>query len=170
MNLKDYIAIVEGFPKEGISFKDITPLMENGEAYRYTIDEMARLAAEMGAQIIVSPESRGFLFGCPVATKLGLGFVPVRKKGKLPRATKSIKYDLEYGQDELFIHADAIKPGQKVVIIDDIVAIGGTLNAAAKLVQSLQGEVVGMIALIGLKDLPGLKLLAKYNLKALIVD
>ncbi len=170
MNLKDYIAIVEGFPKEGISFKDITPLMENGEAYRYTIDEMARLATEMGAQIIVSPESRGFLFGCPVATKLGLGFVPVRKKGKLPRATKSIKYDLEYGQDELFIHADAIKPGQKVVIIDDIVAIGGTLNAAAKLVQSLQGEVVGMIALIGLKDLPGLKLLAKYNLKALIVD
>lgn len=170
MELKDYIAIVEGFPKPGVSFKDITPLMENGEAYRYAIDEMAKLALEMGADMIVSPESRGFLFGCPVATKLGLGFIPVRKKGKLPRETKSIKYDLEYGQDELFIHADAIKPGQKVVIIDDIVAIGGTLNAAAQLVQSLGGEVTGMISLIGLKNLPGVNILSKYNLKVLILD
>lgn len=170
MNLEDYIAVVPDWPKKGVQFQDITPLLADGEAYNYTIDLMSELALKMGAEVIVGPESRGFMFACPVASKIKKSFIPVRKKGKLPRETISYTYDLEYGQDTLYMHKDAIKKGQKVVIIDDIVAIGGTLNAAAKLIEQLGGEVVGMIALIGLTALPGVKKLEKYNLHCLMLN
>lgn len=168
MNLLDYIAVVPDWPKKGVQFQDITPLLQNGEAFAYCIDEMARLAKEMNADVIVGPESRGFIFACPVASKIRKGFVPVRKKGKLPRETISYTYELEYGTDTLYMHKDSIKKGQRVVIIDDLVAIGGTLNAAAELIHQLGGEVVGMIALIGLTSLPGIKNLEKYNLHCLL--
>lgn len=155
MNLKDFIADVPNFPIEGILFKDITPLMQNGEAFAYTIEQLANFAKDRGADLIIGPEARGFLFGTPVAAKMGIGFVPVRKPGKLPRETVDFEYDLEYGTNVLSIHRDAIKPGQKVVIIDDLLATGGTVEAAIKLVQSLGGEVVGCAFLIELVDLNG---------------
>ena len=170
MNLEDYIAVVPDWPKKGVQFLDITPLLANGEAYNYTIDLMSKIALELNADVIVGPESRGFMFACPVAAKIKKSFIPVRKKGKLPRETISYTYDLEYGTDTLYMHKDAIKKGQKVVIIDDIVAIGGTLNAAANLIEQLGGEVVGMIALIGLTSLPGVKRLANYNLHCLMLN
>lgn len=170
MRLEDYIAVVPNWPKDGVQFQDITTLLQNGEAYQFAINQMAKIAKDMGADVIVGPESRGFMFGCPVATKLGLGFVPVRKKGKLPRETISYTYELEYGTDTLYMHKDAIKPGQKVVVVDDIVAVGGTLNAVAEMIKQLGGEVSGMVALIGLTALPGLKRLEKYNLRCLILN
>jgi adenine phosphoribosyltransferase len=170
MNLEKYIAVIPDWPKKGIQFKDVTTLMSNGEAYAYAIDQMAKLAKEMGAEVIVGPESRGFMFGCPVATKLGLGFVPVRKPNKLPRETISYTYQLEYGTDTLQMHKDSIKPGQKVVIIDDIVALGGTMKAVINMVESLGGKVVGEIALMGLTALPGVKELESKGLKCLIYD
>ena len=169
MDLNDYIAVIKDYPKPGISFKDITPLIGDGKAYAYVIDLLASKAKELGAQYICSPEARGFLFGCPVATKLGIGFVPIRKKGKLPRETISVTYDLEYGTDELFMHKDALKKGSKVVLIDDLVAVGGTLNAVAELVTKAEAEVVGCLSVILLKGLPGEKVLAKYNLESLLV-
>ena len=170
MNLNDYIEVIPDWPKKGIQFKDITTLMQNGEAYRYAIDEMARLAKEAGAEVIVGPESRGFMFGCPVATALKIGFVPVRKPNKLPRETISYTYELEYGTDTLCMHRESIKPGQKVVIIDDIVALGGTMEACINLVEQLGGHVVGIIAVMGLTALPGVKKLQSYGLKCLIYD
>ena len=168
--VKQQIRNIPDFPIKGIQFKDITTLMQNGEAYRYAVDEMARLAKEAGAEVIVGPESRGFMFGCPVATALKIGFVPVRKPNKLPRETISYTYELEYGTDTLCMHRESIKPGQKVVIIDDIVALGGTMEACINLVEQLGGHVVGIIALMGLTALPGVKKLQSYGLKCLIYD
>lgn len=170
MNLEEYIAIKPNWPKKGVMFKDITPLLQDGKAYLYTVEQMAKLALDMGAELVVGPESRGFMFACPVATKLGVGFAPIRKKGKLPRETIEYSYELEYGIDTLCMHKDAVKKGQKVVIIDDIIALGGTMEAAINLVQSLGGEVVGIIALIGLTALPGVKKLKDYNLHCLMLD
>lgn len=170
MNLNDYIEVIPDWPKKGVQFKDITTLMQNGEAFNYAVEEMARLAKEAGAEVIVGPESRGFMFGCPVATKLKLGFVPVRKPNKLPRETISYTYELEYGTDTLCMHRESIKPGQKVVIIDDIVALGGTMNACINMVEQLGGKVVGIVALMGLTALPGVKRLEPYGLKCLIYD
>lgn len=155
MDLKKYIATIEDFPKEGIVFRDITPLMADGEAYREATRQFVEFAKEVGAEVIVGPESRGFIFGCPVANELGIGFVPVRKPGKLPRETVSYKYDLEYGSNELHIHKDGILKGQKVLIIDDLLATGGTIEASIKLVKQLGGEVVGCAFLIELEDLNG---------------
>lgn len=170
MKLEDYIAVVPDWPKKGVQFQDITPLLANGEAYSYTIEKMAKLALEMNADVIVGPESRGFMFACPVATKIKKGFVPVRKKGKLPRETISYTYELEYGQDTLYMHKDDIKKGQRVVIVDDIVAVGGTLDAVANLIHEAGGEVVGMVALIGLTSLPGVERLKQYNLHCLMLN
>ena len=170
MRLEDYIATVPDWPLKGVQFQDITPLLQDGEAYNYAIEQMAKLAIEMKADVVVGPESRGFMFACPVANKIGKGFVPVRKKGKLPRETVSYTYKLEYGTDTLFMHKDSIKKGQRVVICDDIVAIGGTLNATAKMIEELGGVVAGMICLIGLTSLPGVKKLEKYNLKCLMLN
>lgn len=167
MDLKKYIANVPNFPKEGIIFRDISPLMADGKAYQYATQQIVDYAKEVGAEIIVGPEARGFIVGCPVAYKLGIGFVPVRKKGKLPRETVSVQYGLEYGTDELHLHKDAIKPGQKVLICDDLLATGGTMVAAAQLVEKLGGEVVGMAFLVELLDLKGREKLEGYELLTL---
>lgn len=168
MNYKDYIAIVEDFPVKGISFKDITPLMLNGEAFRSACSELAEYAKTQGANLIVGPESRGFIFGCPVATQLKMGFVPIRKPGKLPRETIEESYSLEYGNNTLCMHKDAIKKGDKVLIIDDLLATGGTIQAAIKLVESLGAEVVGCAFVIELTGLKGREILSKYNVHSLI--
>lgn len=155
MNLKNYIADIKDFPIEGIMFRDITPLMADGEAFAEVTNQMISFANEVKADVVVGPESRGFIFGCPVAYAKNIGFVPVRKPGKLPRETASFKYDLEYGQNELHIHKDAIKPGQRVLIVDDLLATGGTIEATINLVKQLGGEVAGCCFLIELSDLHG---------------
>lgn len=168
MNLKDYVANVPNFPKEGIQFKDITPLMADGQAYSYATNQMVEFAKKQNAEVIVGPEARGFIFGCPVAHELKIGFAPVRKPGKLPRETVSFNYDLEYGSNTLCIHEDAIKKGDKVIIIDDLLATGGTLEAAVKLVKKCEAEVVGIACVIELKDLEGRNKLNNINIKTLI--
>ncbi|MED3662652.1 adenine phosphoribosyltransferase [Ureibacillus sp. FSL K6-8385] len=168
MDLKQYIAIVEDFPKEGISFKDITPLMDNGSAFKYAVDQIVEFAKDVGAEIIVGPEARGFIVGCPVAYALGIGFAPVRKPGKLPREVVSVEYDLEYGTNTLTMHKDAISPGQKALIIDDLLATGGTVDATIKLVEKLGGEVVGCAFIIELTELKGREKIRNYPVKTLI--
>lgn len=168
MNLEKYITNVPNFPVEGIQFKDITPLIGDGEAYRYAIDELANFAKKQDADIIIGPDARGFIFGSPVAYSLGIGFIPVRKPGKLPRETIQYDYDLEYGKNTLAMHKDAIKPGQKVVIIDDLLATGGTMEATIKLIEAAGGKVVGLGFLIELIDLKGRNKLKGFPVKVLI--
>ena len=168
MDLKKYIADVKDFPKEGILFKDITPLMQDGIAYQYACDLITDFAKKCNATIVVGPEARGFIFGCPVAANLKIGFAPVRKPNKLPRETESITYDLEYGNNTLSIHKDAIKRGDKVIIIDDLLATGGTTEATIKLVEKLGGEVCGLAFLIELNELKGRELLKGYNVLSLL--
>ena len=168
MELKDFIVDVPNYPKEGILFKDITPLLKDGKAFDVATTELANFAKEVGANLVVGPESRGFIFGCPVANKIGVGFVPIRKPGKLPRKTIEEKYDLEYGSNTLAIHEDAIKPGDKVIIIDDLLATGGTLEAAIKLIKRCGAECVGIGCVIELKDLNGRNKLNNVNVKCLI--
>jgi adenine phosphoribosyltransferase len=163
MDLNKYIATIEGFPKEGISFKDITPLLQNGDAFKYSIDKFVEFAKSVGAEVIVGPESRGFIFGTPVAYAMNVGFVPIRKPGKLPRETIEYNYDLEYGSNTLCMHLDSIKPGQKVLIIDDLLATGGTVEAAVKLIEKLGGEVVGLAFVIELDGLNGRDKLKGYK-------
>lgn len=155
MDLKKFVAAVPDFPKPGIMFRDITPLMANGPAFKYANDQIAQFAVDHKAEIIVGPEARGFIFGCPVAHELEIGFAPVRKPGKLPRETVEFEYDLEYGSNTLCMHKDAITPGQRVMIVDDLLATGGTVEATVKLVQQMGGVVVGMAFLIELEDLNG---------------
>lgn len=152
MNYKEHITSIEGFPKEGITFRDITTLIGHGEAFKSCIKEFSDFAREHGADIVVGPEARGFIFAAPVAAELGIGFVPVRKPNKLPREVESCSYELEYGTNTIEIHKDAIKKGQKVVIVDDLLATGGTIEAAIKLIESLGGEVVGLAFLIELEE------------------
>lgn len=168
MNLKDYVESIPDFPQKGILFRDITPMMANGEAFKYACEQLAEYAKRVGAEVILGPESRGFMFGCPVAYTLGIGFVPVRKPNKLPRKTVSCKYDLEYGTNELHIHEDAISKGQKVLIIDDLLATGGTTNATIQLVEQLGGEVVGCGFIIELVGLNGREALKGYDVHALM--
>ena len=168
MNLNDYVASIPDFPAKGILFRDITPLMADGEAFKQACQELIDYARRIGAEVVAGPESRGFIFGCPVSYELKIGFVPVRKPNKLPRKTISIKYDLEYGTNELHIHEDAIKPGQKVLIIDDLLATGGTVEATIKLVEQLGGEVVGCAFLIELEDLKGRERLSGYDVFTLL--
>jgi len=159
MKFLDYIATIEGFPKEGISFKDVTPLMQDGEAFKAACEEIANFATKVNADVIVGPEARGFVFGCPVAVMKGIGFVPVRKPGKLPRPFISESYDLEYGNNIVCMHSDAIKEGQRVLIVDDLLATGGTVGATKRLVERLGGKVVGAAFIIELTNLNGRKLL-----------
>jgi len=163
INLKDFIADVPDFPQKGILFRDVTPLLQSGEAFGYACELIKNFAKEKGATVVVGPESRGFIFGCPVAKDLGIGFVPVRKPGKLPRETVSEEYALEYGTNTLSMHKDGIKPGDKVVIIDDLLATGGTTKAACRLVEKLGGKVVGISCLIELEFLKGRELLQDYD-------
>lgn len=168
MNLEKFIANVPDFPKEGIIFKDITPLMQNGEAFKYATEKFVEFAKQQNIDIIVGPEARGFIFGCPVATELGIGFIPVRKPGKLPREVEIYEYDLEYGSNTLCMHKDAIKPGQRVLIVDDLLATGGTVEATVKLIEKLGGVVAGCAFLIELDFLNGRDKLANYDVLSLI--
>nr|WP_308550863.1 adenine phosphoribosyltransferase [uncultured Peptostreptococcus sp.] len=168
MNLEAKIRNVQDFPKEGIGFKDITTLIGDGEAFRVAVDKMAEDLKDKNIDIIVGPEARGFIFGTPVAYALGVGFVPIRKPGKLPADVESIEYDLEYGTDILEIHKDAIRPGQRVAIVDDLLATGGTTAAATKLIEKLGGQVVGLEFLIELTFLNGRDKLEGYDIQTLV--
>lgn len=168
MNLKNKVREIDNFPVEGISFKDITTLIKDGRALKYLIDEIAGQLEGLGIDIIVGPEARGFIIGTPVAYQLGVGFVPIRKPGKLPGETLSYEYELEYGMDSLEIHRDAIKPGLRVAIIDDLLATGGTVLATTKLIEELGGEVVSINFLIELSYLKGRDLLKDYKINSLI--
>lgn len=168
MNLKDYIANVPDFPKPGIQFKDITPLIGDGKAFQYATEQFIAFTQEIGANLVVGPDARGFIFGCPVATQLGLGFVPVRKPGKLPREVISFNYDLEYGSNTLCLHKGDIKPGSNVLIIDDLLATGGTIEATIHLVEESGANVVGIAFLVELADLNGRAKLGKYNVLSLM--
>ncbi len=168
MDFKKYITIVEDYPKEGIRFKDITTLMQNGPAYKAAINEMADYAREKNVDVIVGPEARGFVVGCPIAYALDAGFVPVRKVGKLPREVLTVEYGLEYGKDSLTIHRDSIQQGQRVLIADDLLATGGTIEATIKLVEELGGEVVGIAFMIELGYLDGRDRLDGYDVFSLM--
>ncbi|OIJ21967.1 adenine phosphoribosyltransferase [Anaerobacillus alkalidiazotrophicus] len=167
MDFKEFITIVPDYPKEGIRFKDITTLMDNGEAYKKAIDEMALFAKDKNIDLVVGPEARGFVVGCPIAYSLGVGFAPVRKAGKLPREVIKVEYGLEYGKDTLTMHKDAIKPGQRVLIADDLLATGGTIEATIKMVEELGGIVAGIAFMIELNYLDGRQKLSKYEIFSL---
>ena len=167
--LEEYVVTIPDFPEPGIMFRDITSVIQDPDGLKLAVDGLAGLLKDTEFDLVVGPESRGFIFGVPVAYLTGKGFVPVRKKGKLPRKTVSQKYDLEYGQAEIEIHVDAVKPGQKVVIVDDLIATGGSAEAAAKLVEQLGGEVVKIIFVMELAGLQGRKKLGKYDVESLIV-
>jgi adenine phosphoribosyltransferase len=168
MDLNKFIADVPDFPKPGILFKDITPLMASGEAFKYATEQFVAFAKAQGADIIVGPEARGFIFGCPIASSMGIGFIPVRKPGKLPRETVDQEYALEYGTNVLSMHKDAIRSGQRVLIVDDLLATGGTMKATIDLVERLGGQVVGLAFLIELGFLEGRKLIQGYPIKSLL--
>lgn len=168
MDFKKYITIVPDWPKEGIQFKDITTLMDNGAAYKAATDEIVKFAKEKKIDLVVGPEARGFIIGCPVAYALEVGFAPVRKEGKLPREVVKVEYGLEYGKDVLTMHKDAIKPGQRVLITDDLLATGGTIDATIKLVEQLGGVVAGIAFLIELSYLEGRQKLDGYDVLTLM--
>ena len=167
--LEEYVITIPDFPEPGIMFRDITSVIQDPDGLKLAVDGLTDLVRDLDFDLVIGPESRGFIFGVPVAYLLGKGFVPVRKKGKLPRETVSEKYDLEYGQAEVEIHKDAIRPGQKVVIVDDLIATGGSAEAAAKLVRKLGGEVVRMVFVMELAGLEGRKKLQEYDVESLIV-
>ncbi len=168
MNLKEKIRVIEGFPKPGISFKDITTLLEDPEAFRYSIKQMAQFCREREVDMVVGVESRGFILGAPLAYELGCGFVLIRKPGKLPGEVLRMEYELEYGTDALEIHKDAIKPGMSVVLVDDLLATGGTISAAAQLVEEVGAKISGFAFLIELEALNGRKKLAGYDVLTLV--
>ncbi|HLQ73316.1 MAG TPA: adenine phosphoribosyltransferase [Bacillota bacterium] len=168
MDYKEHIKIVQDWPIEGVEFKDITPLMDNGPAYRAAVDEVVAYAKDKQVDIIVGPEARGFIVGCPVAYALEIGFAPVRKEGKLPREVIKVDYGLEYGENVLTIHKDAIKEGQRVLITDDLLATGGTIEATINLVEQLGGIVVGCAFLIELSYLDGMDKLHGYDVLTLM--
>lgn len=168
MNFKDYIANIQDFPQEGILFRDITPLMADGKVFKEACTELIEFAKSVHVDVIVGPESRGFIFGCPVAYALEIGFVPVRKPGKLPRETQSVCYDLEYGSNELHIHLDGIQKGQRVLIVDDLLATGGTVEATIKIIEELGGVIAGCAFLIELEGLNGRKNLNNYDVSSLM--
>ena len=163
MNLKDKFRYVQDFPKAGINFIDITPVLHDPAVFAYIIDRFAEELKNVDYDYIACSEARGFIFGAPLAYKLKKGFIPIRKKGKLPAETISVKYDLEYGFDILEIHADAVKSGQKVVIIDDVLATGGTIQASIDLFEQLGGEVVKIMFLIELKELGAVDKFNNYD-------
>jgi len=166
--VEDYIIAIPDFPEEGVIFRDITSVLENAEGLHLAIDEMQNALKDLDFDVIAGIESRGFMFGMPIAYNLNKPFVPIRKAGKLPRETVSQTYDLEYGTATIEVHVDSIKPGQKVVLVDDLMATGGTVLAAAKLVEQLGAEVAAMLFLIELKGLDGWKKVTDYNVKTIV--
>lgn len=168
MNLKDKIRSIQDYPQKGVIFRDITTLLKDGEGMRQAIDELQAKLDGMEFDLVLGPESRGFIFGMPVAYNLNKGFVPVRKKGKLPAEVISKEYALEYGSAVIEMHKDAVKPGQKVVIVDDLLATGGTAKAIIEMVESIGAEVVGLAFLIELDFLEGRKVLKDYHVESVI--
>ena len=168
MAFNEHIRVIENFPKPGISFKDITTLLKNGEAYREAINALVEQVKEWKPDVIIGPEARGFLLGAPVAYAMGIGFIPVRKPGKLPGETVSETYELEYGKDTLEVHADALQSGQRVAIVDDLLATGGTMLATARLIEKTGAQVVGMSFLIELGFLEGRDKLKGYDIFSLV--
>ena len=167
-SIADRIRDIPDFPKKGIVFKDITPVLSDIETLRISIKEMAAPYMDLNIDVVVGIESRGFIFGAPIADILGSSFVPVRKPGKLPWKTESVSYELEYGEDSLEIHTDAIEPHQNVLIIDDLLATGGTAEATCRLVSKLKGNIVGLAVLVELEFLEGRKRLKQYNVHSLV--
>ncbi len=168
MNFKDYIRVIPDYPQPGIRFKDITTLLKNGEVYKSAIDELAQFARELNVDVIAGPEARGFVVGAPLSYVLGVGFIPVRKAGKLPYESIQADYSLEYGKDALAMHIDAITKGQRVLIADDLLATGGTIGTTIKLIEQLGGEVVGATFFIELSYLEGRKKLGDIPVKSLV--
>ena len=168
LDLYKYVASIPDYPEKGIIFRDILPLMADGEAFKQATDEITAFARERQVDMVVGPEARGFIVGCPVAYELGVGFAPARKKGKLPRATVSASYQLEYGEATLQMENDSVKPGQRVLVVDDLLATGGTIGATVDMVEQMGGKVVGAAFLIELKELEGRKHLRGIDTKTLI--
>ena len=168
MDLKKYIKDIPDFPEPGVLFRDVTPLLADKDAYQESIRLLSDFAKEKKVDLVVGPEARGFLFGCPVALALNCGFVPVRKPGKLPREVVSQSYDLEYGSNEIQMHSDSIQPGRNVLIVDDLLATGGTVDAAVSLIEKMGGNVVGIAFLIELEALKGRELLKDYDVYSVL--
>lgn len=168
MNLKKFIRDIPDFPKPGILFRDITPLLADADALSKAIDALAKPFQGQGIDMVAAVEARGFIFGSAVAKALGVGFVPIRKKGKLPFATHSVSYGLEYGKDTVEVHTDAIAPGHKVLMVDDLLATGGTMTAACELIEKLGAEIAGLTFLIELADLKGRDNFSQYRIHTVI--
>jgi adenine phosphoribosyltransferase len=168
INLEKYIRSIPDWPKKGILFRDITPLLADPKAFAAAIDALCTGFTNADIEYVAAVEARGFIFGAAVARKLRAGFVPIRKKGKLPYKTKSVTYDLEYGTDTLEVHCDAINNGVKVLMVDDLLATGGTMAAACKLIEKIGGQIVGISFLIELSELAGRGKLSEYNVKTVI--
>ena len=166
--LEKYIRNIPDWPKEGILFRDITPLLADPKALAAAIDALCADFTEQGIEYVAAVEARGFIFGAAVARKLGAGFVPIRKKGKLPFKTESISYDLEYGTDTLEVHSDAVTNGAKVLMVDDLLATGGTMAAACKLIEKIGATIAGIAFLIELTELAGRDKLSGYKIKTVI--
>lgn len=170
MNLSEKIRNIPDFPKEGILFKDITPLLKDKEALKEAIVKMADMFRDYEIDYIVGIEARGFLVGTPLAIELDKGFIPIRKPGKLPHEVLNISYELEYGKNEIEIHKDAVNKGDKILIVDDLLATGGTTLAATEMIEKLGGEVVGCAFLLELEALDGRKVLKDYEVKSLLIE
>ena len=166
--IEEYVKSIPDFPDKGIIFRDVTSVLQDADGLHLAIDEMQKFLEGVEFDVIAGTESRGFIFGVPIAYNLHKAFVPVRKKGKLPRETVSAEYELEYGKAEIEMHKDAIQPGQKVVLVDDLIATGGTIEAAARLVEELGGEVVKIIFLMELEGLKGREKLKGYDVESVI--
>ena len=166
--LEDYVMSIPDFPEPGVIFRDVTSVLQDPDGLKLSIDKMQKFVKEVDCDVICGTESRGFIFGMPIAYNLHKAFVPIRKKGKLPRETISASYELEYGEAEVEIHKDAIQPGQKVVLVDDLIATGGTIEACARLIEELGGEVTRIVFLMELAGLKGREKLANYDVKSVI--
>lgn len=168
MDLKSHIRNVKDFPKPGIMFRDITTLLKNPDAFNYTLEQLLTFVKNKKINKVVGIESRGFIFGAVLANNLNCGFIPVRKPGKLPAEKVSISYSLEYGEDKLEMHKDAIQPGDKVLIHDDLLATGGTMNSVGQLIEQLGGEIVQVSFIIELSFLNGRNKLSKYDVRSIV--
>lgn len=166
--LEEYVKSIPDFPEKGIIFRDITTVLQDENGLKLAIDTMQEKVKDLEFDVVVGPESRGFIFGTPIAYNLNKSFVPIRKKGKLPRETVEIEYELEYGKATIEMHKDALKPGQKVLIVDDLIATGGTTRAMIELIESMGAQVVGVVVLIELAGLNGRGVLEGYRLDSAI--
>ena len=169
IELTDYIRSIENWPKKGILFRDITPLLKNPDAFSQAVQRLASSFRDTKINYVAAVEARGFIFGVAIAAELGVGFIPIRKKGKLPFKTESITYDLEYGTDTLEVHLDALKPKDKVLMVDDLLATGGTMAAACELIEKIGGTIAGITFLIELSDLKGREKIKNYTCTSTII-